>query len=157
MSRNRMRFLVLGTAIWVAAGFSPGYAQAEMKPFVQKAEDDYAVYRLKGIYGESGYLGAKIRIERDGPNRIFRVTPGRKYRLKGIDVLGVKSIPMDNVLEGAPAAGEVYSAGRINDWHQSMWKKYGPPHGPFTHVEESASYDHEDASVSVFIRFHEGK
>jgi len=151
--RKNCVFMLLTTL--VMGGLFPSFAQEGTKPFMQKAEDDYAVYTLGGTYSESGYLGARIDMKREGQTRIFRVTPGWKYRLKEIRILGVSGVPVKDLLKGAPVADEVYSGARMSEWSGSIWKKYGPPRGPFTHVSQTGVIDNENATVTVKVEFQE--
>lgn len=156
MWRLKMVRLPAISALILFGAVSVASSQEESKPFIQKAEDDYAVYILSAAYHESGYLGVKVHVQRGGKGRIFRVTPGRKYRLKEIKVLGLQSVPLEQIYEGAPVVGEVYSAARVGEWANSLREKYKSMRGTLMHVTQSASFNHEDATVSVTLEFPEG-
>ena len=125
------------------------------KPFLEKAEDDYAAYFLRAAYHEGGYLGASVRVHRVGPYKLFTVNPGPKYRLKEVRIVGVKDSRVAELLADAPKPGELYSPDRVSNWSAGIMKKYSGNRDPLLFLKSRTEVDHKGAQVTVTLAFKE--
>lgn len=130
-------------------------AQETVRPFLRKAADQDAAYYLLMPYRSSGSLGASVSIKDAGSSTIFKVQPGRAYRLRQIHVLGLNSFPVEKLMDGAPKVGDVYSQVKMNNWIGAINKKYAGKDGPLKLIESSFHIDRTQAEVSASVRFEE--
>ena len=121
------------------------YAQEALAPgWTDKNNTERcAAYMIQNAYYEQGYLGAEIQVRKAGPKRIFEVDPGRRYHIKSVEVLG-ESVPLE-VMNGAPTAGDVYSAARMNEWMTTLRNRYKKD------ATWGARYDRVEAAVTIEV------
>ena len=106
--------------------------------------EEYAAYLIRIAYYDLGYLGARVQVRENGTRRIFEVEPGRVYRIKDVQILGNNDLPAQ-AITAAPTVGDVYSNARINDWVDTLRRRY----------KKDASWgmraDHANASVMIEV------
>lgn len=69
---------------------------------------------------------------------------------------GVKLLPVDELLKGAPKPGDVYSQVLINAWAAFVEKKYAEQGLRIKRIRGEGSCDHVKHEVSVTVEFSEG-
>lgn len=77
--------------------------------------EESAAYMIRIAYYDLGYMGASVRVRQDGAKRTFEVDPGRVYHIKELRIAGHGDLPAE-ALATAPKSGDIYSAGRLNEW-----------------------------------------
>lgn len=107
--------------------------------------EESAAYMIRVSYYEQGYMDANVRVKQDGSREVFEVEPGRIYHVKELRVVGGSRLPAE-AMAGAPVSGEIYSAGRMNDWVSTINKQYR------RRASWGATYDHSKAEVAIEVR-----
>ena len=125
--------------------------KAPITGLMAKAEEAECGYLIRSAYELMGYSGASVKPIQSDPTRRFEVRPGSMYRLKDLQILGLRRFPVSDLLQEAPRPGEVYSPTRINKWVESIRKKYADAEGPLRLVSQSVALDRAHATVSVTL------
>jgi len=105
------------------------------------------VARFSAACTDMGYLKAVVTGKQEATGKIFDVQPGAQYRVRTLSVTGNTRFTTDQLLEGAPRSGDVYSAGRMKQWVQGMEKKNSDAGAPAK--VESSRLDFDDANQVV--------
>ena len=116
--RIALAILTLSISVHCYAQRDPERTETD-KNYVEK----YAAYMIQVAYYERGYMGVKIQVRDDGARKVFEVDPGRIYHIKVLQIMGRNDLPAE-AMSTAPAAGDVYSADRINGWITTVKSQY---------------------------------
>ena len=104
---------------------------------------------IRVAYNQQGYMDANVRVRQEGSRQVFQVEPGRIYHVKELRVVGRSGLPAE-AMAGAPSSGEIYSAGRMNDWVSTINKQYT------RRASWGATYDHVKAEVAIEVKLDPG-
>lgn len=108
----------------------------------------YASYMLQHAYYEQGYWESKVEIRQAGTKRIFVVQPGRIYHVERFDASHLGDLP-EEAMADAPKAGGVYSPDRVNEWIETIEKRYG------RRVNWGSQFDRAHAQVMIEVKLGE--
>jgi outer membrane protein assembly factor BamA len=128
-------------------------SSADMKWTDKNNTEQYAAYLISNAYAESGHCIAAVDIKNVGTVRQFTVNPGQLCRISKVTVVGLHTVLQHTLMEGGPKEGEVYFAGRVNEFVREVKHRYARDGGPLSDVTWGMRLDHEHGQVFLQLDF----
>jgi outer membrane protein assembly factor BamA len=118
-------------------------------------EDNMLIARFTEVCADLGYLRAIVDVKRGEAGKTLGVQLGLQYRLRSIAVSGNKRFTAEQLLHGAPASGDIYSAGRVKKWIEGVLKKYRDAGAPAKIESTKLDFDHANRVVNLTVNLQE--